>query len=56
MESQRISGERVDSRLAFVWRRLSIPAYRCEPCRYKYFSIRPIRAKERELAEMASSK
>lgn len=56
MELKRISAERVDSHLAFLWRRLSIPAYRCEPCRYKYFSIRPVREKENELAEMASSK
>jgi C4-type Zn-finger protein len=56
LDLQRISSDRVDSRLAFLWRRLSIPAYRCEPCRYKYFSIRPVREKENELAEMASSK
>jgi hypothetical protein len=67
MELQRIPGDRVDSRFAFLWNRLSIPAYRCEPCRHKYFSIRPARAKdakeqvkerskEQDVAEMASSK
>jgi DNA polymerase II large subunit len=69
MELQRIPGDRVDSYFAFLWSRLSIPAYRCEPCRRKYFSIRPARVKdtkeqvqikertkEQDVAEMASSK
>jgi putative FmdB family regulatory protein len=46
---QRIAAEHVDTTFAFVWRRLSIPAYRCEPCRYKYFSIRPWRQMDEEL-------
>jgi hypothetical protein len=67
MDLQRIPGDRVDTYFAALWNRLSIPAYRCEPCRYKYFSLRPCRAKpakeqakdeskNQELAEMASSK
>jgi len=48
---KRISNEYVNSRFAFLWRKLSIPAYRCEPCRHKYFSIKPCRAKEHELVE-----
>jgi hypothetical protein len=35
-----------------LWRRLPIPAYRCDPCRHKYFSIRPQRNSEREMARM----
>jgi predicted nucleic acid-binding Zn ribbon protein len=45
---KRIAAEHVDSTFGFVWRRLPIPAYRCEPCRYKYFSIRPLRHLEEE--------
>lgn len=43
LELKRIAGEYVDSPLAFLGRLLRIPAYRCEPCRYKYFSILPRR-------------
>ena len=40
---KRISGEHVNGPFAFLWRLLSIPAYRCEPCRHKYFSLKPYR-------------
>jgi hypothetical protein len=40
---KRISAEHVDSLFGFVWRNLHIPAFRCEPCRHKYFSILPLR-------------
>lgn len=40
-ELKRISAEHVDAPLSFLWRLLHVPAYRCEPCRYNYFSIRP---------------
>jgi hypothetical protein len=68
MDLQRIPGDRVGTYFGSLWSRLSIPAYRCEPCRHKYFSIRPARiakeakepvreqTKEQEFAEMASSK
>jgi C4-type Zn-finger protein len=46
---KRISADYVDSPLAFLWRKLSIPAYRCEPCRHKYFSVKPCRSKDHEL-------
>jgi C4-type Zn-finger protein len=47
---KRISGEHVDTPTAFVWRLLRVPAFRCEPCRYKYFSILPMQHhREREL-------
>jgi len=54
-ELKRISAEHVDTKLAFLWRRLSIPAYRCEPCRYKYFTILPYRSRERGLAQITSA-
>jgi hypothetical protein len=47
---------------AFLWRLLHVPAYRCEPCRHKYFSILPLqqhvyeqREREREEAEEEES-
>jgi C4-type Zn-finger protein len=52
---KRIAAEHVNGALSFLWRWMSIPAYRCEPCRHKYFSILPCRAKERELVEVPSS-
>jgi len=54
-ELKRISGEHVNAPLAFLGRWFSIPAYRCEPCRHKYFSIRPQRTRDRELAGMSSA-
>jgi C4-type Zn-finger protein len=54
-ELKRISAEHVPGHFAFLWRILSIPAYRCEPCRYKYFSIKPHRSRDREMAHIASS-
>jgi putative FmdB family regulatory protein len=51
-EVKRVSPGLVNSPLGFLWRRLPIPAYRCDPCRHKYFSIRPQRNSEREMAPM----
>ena len=42
-ELQRIDPGHVDARFTLLWRALQIPAFRCEPCRYKFFSIRPVR-------------
>lgn len=52
---KRIAAEHVNGPFSFLWRWMSIPAYRCEPCRHKYFSILPYRAKEQELVEVPSS-
>jgi C4-type Zn-finger protein len=47
---KRISPEHVTSLFGFLWRKLRIPAFRCEPCRHKYFSILPLhRQAEREV-------
>jgi C4-type Zn-finger protein len=46
LELKRISGDYVGGPLAFAWRILQIPAFRCEPCRYKYFSLLPLRESE----------
>ena len=43
LDLQRISPEYVDTTFAFVWRFLGVPSFRCEPCRHKYFSVRPLR-------------
>lgn len=51
----RISRERVEEgTLLFAKRPLRFPAYRCDPCRERFFSIRPfqrILASERPLAD-----
>lgn len=40
----RISRDRVDEgALLFVKRLLQFPAYRCDPCRERFFSVRPFR-------------
>jgi hypothetical protein len=40
---KRISSDYVDSAFAPIGRLLRLPAFRCEPCRYKYFSLLPPR-------------
>jgi len=54
-ELKRISPEYVDSPLSFMGRLLHIPAYRCEPCRHKYFSIRPHRRASSEVGDYSSA-
>ena len=56
-ELKRIDREHVNTPLAFLGRWLSLPAYRCEPCRKKFFSVRPFRPqpdRDRELVEVGS--
>jgi predicted nucleic acid-binding Zn ribbon protein len=53
VDLKRIAADHVDSPLGFVWSAMHIPAYRCEPCRHKYFSILPARATP--LAEASST-
>jgi transposase-like protein len=55
-EVKRIASDRVSAPLSFVWRFMRLPAYRCEPCRYKYFSIRPRRSeKESQVGQLSSA-
>jgi len=42
IDLKRISGDYVETISAFVWRTLRIPAFRCDPCRHKFFSILPM--------------
>jgi C4-type Zn-finger protein len=51
---KRIAPEHVNSPFGFVWRTLHIPAFRCEPCRYKYFSILPLQHQEKREVELSS--
>ncbi|HXM96792.1 MAG TPA: hypothetical protein VOA64_21450 [Candidatus Dormibacteraeota bacterium] len=45
---QKISPERVNGAMAAVGRVLRVPALRCDPCRHKFFSLRPVlRAEQR---------
>jgi hypothetical protein len=43
MDLQRISSEHGMGLLAWVYRLLRIPAYRCAPCRNRFFSFRMYR-------------
>jgi len=42
LELQRISGEHVPGVISIFWRVLRIPALRCDPCRNKFFTVRPL--------------
>lgn len=39
---QKISPEHVQSPMAILGRILGLPALRCDPCRHKFFAIRPV--------------
>jgi hypothetical protein len=54
MELKRIAPEHVDAAMGFVWRWLQIPAYRCEPCRHKYFSLLPYANGKRPVKELTA--
>ena len=42
LELQKISSEYIAGPMAFVARLLGLPALRCEPCRHKFFAVRPV--------------
>jgi hypothetical protein len=54
LELQRISGEYVPGKTAIIGRVLRIPALRCEPCRNKFFSVRPLQRERGRVAEPQS--
>lgn len=43
MDLQRIPSEHGAGRLAWVFRLFHLPAYRCSPCRNRFFSVRSYR-------------
>jgi hypothetical protein len=49
LELQKISPEYVPGMLSFAGRLMRIPALRCEPCRYKFFSVRPLNENARRM-------
>src|SRR5882672_5278398 len=49
LELQRIAAERVPGMISMFWRVLRIPALRCEPCRHKFFSVKPLMREERRV-------
>ncbi len=56
LDLQHISSEYVyESRLAWLGRLLHLPAYRCDPCRYRFFSLRANRRIRAVRAERAAS-
>jgi ribosomal protein L37AE/L43A len=52
LKLKRISAEHVPGILGFFGRVLRFPAWRCEPCRHKFFSLRP---QVRESGEIAAN-
>jgi hypothetical protein len=42
-ELQKISAEHVRGHASFIGRMLHLPALRCDRCRHKFFSVRPLR-------------
>jgi len=42
LEVKRISPDLVDGITAPLWRALAIPAFRCIPCRNKFFTLLPL--------------
>jgi hypothetical protein len=43
MDLQRISSDHGTGAFSWLFRKLAIPAYRCAPCRNRFFSIRTYR-------------
>jgi len=54
LELQRISAEHVPGAAAALGRILRLPGLRCDPCRHKFFSVRPLRREERPVAPAPS--
>src|SRR5262249_20670682 len=57
LDLQRVSADHVDGWFAWLFRMFGVPAYRCGPCRDKFFSIlkhRRIRASDEEIPEPPS--
>jgi hypothetical protein len=52
LELQRISAERITGATAILGRLIGLPALRCEPCRHKFFSLRPLRREDRSVAPL----
>jgi hypothetical protein len=50
---QRIAPEKVSGAMSVAGRLLGLPALRCEPCRHKFFSLRPLLPLQRP-AEIAA--
>jgi uncharacterized protein with PIN domain len=56
-ELQHIARERVDEgALLFLKRFFGFPAYRCDPCRQKFFSVRPFRRIVPSMVSVATHK
>jgi hypothetical protein len=44
VDLERVARKRVEGGVIIAMeRRLNFPAYRCDPCRHKFFSLRPYR-------------
>jgi hypothetical protein len=55
LELRRISPDLVTAPFSGVWRLFKIPAFRCDPCRHKYFSVLPMREAEESVYTSSSA-
>jgi len=54
-ELKRIAPDHVSGFFSGLWRLMGVPAFRCIPCRHKFFSVRPLSAEaEEERLKIAS--
>jgi hypothetical protein len=54
LDLQRVSRDHVDGWTAWLFRMACVPAYRCAPCRLRFFSLLPnnhLRAVDEEIIE-----
>jgi hypothetical protein len=50
LDLQRIARDHVPGMASSLWRFLRLPALRCEPCRHKFFSLRPLHRRKSDAA------
>jgi hypothetical protein len=55
LDLKKISPEHVPGALSFAGRFMRIPALRCEPCRHKFFTVRPLNENGRRMEEFNST-
>jgi len=55
MELKQIAAEHVRGATGMIGRIFGLQALRCEPCRNKFVSVRPLKREERETVTSASS-
>ncbi|HUL16694.1 MAG TPA: hypothetical protein VLV88_11905 [Terriglobales bacterium] len=55
MDLKQIAAEHVRGATGLIGRIFGLPALRCEPCRNKFVSVRPLKKEERETVTNATT-